>query len=211
MSAERAENGTVKFHLHRFGTALILPRIPRHVRGQTAKYQQSRTAPPFPRTPARTSPHSMHSPTRAARPPHPLRAPRRPARRGMGLVTDVFHPGDIDLLPGDAAIGHTRYSTAGGPRPPPSRAVSPLRGRDARNAAARRGAPPRRAGRRREARKSTCRDRPRSRGGIEGCGQAAGRSGSAAAAAAAAAKSCGRAKQPFYNIYIISISLEPSA
>lgn len=34
--------------------------------------------------------------------------------RGMGLVTDVFTPADIEGLPGDAAIGHTRYSTAGG-------------------------------------------------------------------------------------------------
>jgi len=34
--------------------------------------------------------------------------------RGIGLITDVFHPADIDALPGECAIGHTRYSTAGG-------------------------------------------------------------------------------------------------
>jgi amidophosphoribosyltransferase len=33
--------------------------------------------------------------------------------RGMGLVQDVFTPEVIGHLPGFAAIGHTRYSTAG--------------------------------------------------------------------------------------------------
>jgi amidophosphoribosyltransferase len=33
--------------------------------------------------------------------------------RGMGLVQDVFTPEVISRLPGFAAIGHTRYSTAG--------------------------------------------------------------------------------------------------
>jgi amidophosphoribosyltransferase len=33
--------------------------------------------------------------------------------RGMGLVQDVFTPEAIARLPGSAAIGHTRYSTAG--------------------------------------------------------------------------------------------------
>ncbi|HKF51712.1 MAG TPA: amidophosphoribosyltransferase [Candidatus Acidoferrales bacterium] len=33
--------------------------------------------------------------------------------RGMGLVQDVFTPDVIERLPGAAAIGHTRYSTAG--------------------------------------------------------------------------------------------------
>ena len=33
--------------------------------------------------------------------------------RGMGLVQDVFTPDVISRLPGFAAIGHTRYSTAG--------------------------------------------------------------------------------------------------
>lgn len=33
--------------------------------------------------------------------------------RGMGLVQDVFTPEVIERLPGFAAIGHTRYSTAG--------------------------------------------------------------------------------------------------
>jgi len=36
------------------------------------------------------------------------------AHRGMGLVQDVFDPGSISKLPGDVAIGHVRYSTAGG-------------------------------------------------------------------------------------------------
>ncbi|MDP3279264.1 MAG: amidophosphoribosyltransferase [Deltaproteobacteria bacterium] len=34
--------------------------------------------------------------------------------RGMGLVQDVFNPATIAQLPGDIAIGHVRYSTAGG-------------------------------------------------------------------------------------------------
>src|SRR5439155_229465 len=38
-----------------------------------------------------------------------------PARshRGMGLVSDVFDEQVLSQLPGDVAIGHTRYSTAG--------------------------------------------------------------------------------------------------
>jgi amidophosphoribosyltransferase len=34
--------------------------------------------------------------------------------RGLGLVQDVFSSQTIDKLPGDRAIGHVRYSTAGG-------------------------------------------------------------------------------------------------
>jgi amidophosphoribosyltransferase len=34
-------------------------------------------------------------------------------RRGMGLVTDVFTPENLESLRGDAAIGHVRYSTSG--------------------------------------------------------------------------------------------------
>jgi len=33
--------------------------------------------------------------------------------KGMGLVQEIFTPGVIGRLPGAAAIGHTRYSTAG--------------------------------------------------------------------------------------------------
>jgi len=33
--------------------------------------------------------------------------------RGMGLVQDIFDPKRLATLPGDSAIGHTRYSTAG--------------------------------------------------------------------------------------------------
>jgi amidophosphoribosyltransferase len=33
--------------------------------------------------------------------------------KGMGLVQDIFDPKRLASLPGDAAIGHTRYSTAG--------------------------------------------------------------------------------------------------
>jgi amidophosphoribosyltransferase len=33
--------------------------------------------------------------------------------KGMGLVADIFDPKRLATLPGDAAIGHTRYSTAG--------------------------------------------------------------------------------------------------
>ncbi|HEX9779362.1 MAG TPA: amidophosphoribosyltransferase [Geopsychrobacteraceae bacterium] len=37
------------------------------------------------------------------------------AHRGMGLVSDVFRSEDVfERLPGQAAIGHVRYSTAGG-------------------------------------------------------------------------------------------------
>lgn len=34
--------------------------------------------------------------------------------RGLGLVQDIFTPSVIERLPGDSAIGHVRYSTAGG-------------------------------------------------------------------------------------------------
>ncbi|MBN8210145.1 amidophosphoribosyltransferase [Bacillus sp. NTK071] len=34
--------------------------------------------------------------------------------KGIGLVNDVFGPGDLDQLEGNGAIGHVRYSTAGG-------------------------------------------------------------------------------------------------
>src|SRR5689334_17428907 len=33
--------------------------------------------------------------------------------KSMGLVADIFQPEVLDRLPGDAALGHTRYSTAG--------------------------------------------------------------------------------------------------
>ena len=33
--------------------------------------------------------------------------------KGMGLVADIFDPKRLATLPGDSAIGHTRYSTAG--------------------------------------------------------------------------------------------------
>ncbi len=33
--------------------------------------------------------------------------------RGIGLVSEVFNENNIKNLPGAAAIGHTRYSTAG--------------------------------------------------------------------------------------------------
>jgi amidophosphoribosyltransferase len=35
------------------------------------------------------------------------------AHRGMGLVSDVFNETILTSIPGDVAIGHTRYSTAG--------------------------------------------------------------------------------------------------
>src|SRR5213594_2171403 len=35
------------------------------------------------------------------------------SHRGMGLVSDVFSERVLNDLPGDVAIGHTRYSTAG--------------------------------------------------------------------------------------------------
>lgn len=35
------------------------------------------------------------------------------SHRGLGLLTDVFADGEVDGLPGDTAIGHVRYSTAG--------------------------------------------------------------------------------------------------
>ena len=40
-------------------------------------------------------------------------AGRADLHRGMGLVSDVFSEDVIASLPGDVAIGHTRYSTAG--------------------------------------------------------------------------------------------------
>ncbi len=36
------------------------------------------------------------------------------AHRGLGLVQDVFSANTLEKLPGDRAIGHVRYSTAGG-------------------------------------------------------------------------------------------------
>ena len=36
------------------------------------------------------------------------------AHRGMGLVSENFHDTELDRLPGDVAVGHTRYSTTGG-------------------------------------------------------------------------------------------------
>src|SRR2546422_6251 len=35
------------------------------------------------------------------------------ARRGMGLVHEVFSPGDLEELSGNVGIGHVRYSTTG--------------------------------------------------------------------------------------------------
>ena len=35
------------------------------------------------------------------------------SHRGMGLVSDVFNEQVLSGLPGDVAIGHARYSTAG--------------------------------------------------------------------------------------------------
>ena len=35
------------------------------------------------------------------------------AHRGMGLVSENFHDTELDRLPGDVAVGHTRYSTTG--------------------------------------------------------------------------------------------------
>ena len=35
-------------------------------------------------------------------------------RKGIGLVSDVFDSGSLSDLPGQLAIGHNRYSTAGG-------------------------------------------------------------------------------------------------
>ncbi len=35
------------------------------------------------------------------------------SHRGMGLVSDIFSESVLGALPGDVAIGHTRYSTAG--------------------------------------------------------------------------------------------------
>lgn len=38
------------------------------------------------------------------------------AHVGMGLVPEVFNAATLETLPGDAAIGHNRYSTTGSPR-----------------------------------------------------------------------------------------------
>jgi amidophosphoribosyltransferase len=38
-------------------------------------------------------------------------------RKGTGLVADVFSAEDLNALHGDTAVGHVRYSTAGGSRP----------------------------------------------------------------------------------------------
>ncbi|NJN69682.1 MAG: amidophosphoribosyltransferase, partial [Nitrospira sp.] len=35
-------------------------------------------------------------------------------QKGMGLVADIFHKSALEKLPGHMAIGHNRYSTAGG-------------------------------------------------------------------------------------------------
>src|SRR2546428_273498 len=35
------------------------------------------------------------------------------SHRGMGLVGDIFLEHDLRELPGDVAVGHTRYSTTG--------------------------------------------------------------------------------------------------
>src|ERR687898_42605 len=35
------------------------------------------------------------------------------SHRGMGLVSENFHDTELDQLPGDVAVGHTRYSTTG--------------------------------------------------------------------------------------------------
>lgn len=35
------------------------------------------------------------------------------SHRGMGLVSEVFKEATLDALPGDVAVGHTRYSTTG--------------------------------------------------------------------------------------------------
>ena len=34
--------------------------------------------------------------------------------KALGYVADIFDEATLDSLPGDAAIGHTRYSTTGG-------------------------------------------------------------------------------------------------
>ena len=35
-------------------------------------------------------------------------------QKGMGLVADIYNKNTLDKLPGSMAIGHNRYSTAGG-------------------------------------------------------------------------------------------------
>lgn len=39
------------------------------------------------------------------------------SRKGMGLVSDVFNPGELANLKGHIAIGHVRYSTSGASKP----------------------------------------------------------------------------------------------
>src|SRR6266576_1363032 len=39
------------------------------------------------------------------------------SHRGMGLVSDIFNEKVLSDLPGDVAVGHTRYSTAGSSGP----------------------------------------------------------------------------------------------
>src|SRR5699024_9999616 len=34
--------------------------------------------------------------------------------KGLGLISEVFSNGELEMLDGNAAIGHVRYSTAGG-------------------------------------------------------------------------------------------------
>jgi hypothetical protein len=65
-------------------------------------------------------------PTRFRSPPFPFAGGQESAglasmdrmgihvHKGMGLVSQVFDEKDIENLPGTMAIGHTRYSTAGG-------------------------------------------------------------------------------------------------
>jgi amidophosphoribosyltransferase len=38
---------------------------------------------------------------------------RAHSRRGMGLVGEIFNGADLSEMPGDVAVGHTRYSTTG--------------------------------------------------------------------------------------------------
>src|SRR5699024_11662260 len=59
--------------------------------------------------------------------------------RDMGLVSQVFHERDLELLQGHIAVGHTRYSTTGSPSfenahptlgPTPVATVAPARNGD---------------------------------------------------------------------------------
>ena len=79
--------------------------------------------------------------------------------RGMGLVADIFTAQVLDKLPGGAAIGHVRYSTAGR-EPPQERPAHRRRVRGRRGG----GGPQRQPGqRRRAARPSSRRRAPSSR------------------------------------------------